>query len=152
VEPTLIGIQAKYDRAKEQFDLLRDEMHEFFNKGQPYSFSEEFDSDTWEWVKRVNVNREPPVRFGVVLGDVIHNLRSALDHLMWQVTLLDGGTPNELTQFPVATKDEAQFNGMAGKHIPDLSPEHRAIVQGALPPRESVCESCPRCPQRTLPD
>jgi len=42
-----------------------------------------------------------PERLGVLLGDWAHNLRSALDHLMWQLVILYGGTPNRRTQFPI---------------------------------------------------
>lgn len=37
----------------------------------------------------------------VIAGDIVHNLRSALDHLAWQLVLLDGGTPTDRTAFPL---------------------------------------------------
>jgi hypothetical protein len=36
--------------------------------------------------------------------NVLHNLRSALDHLAWQLVLFDGGQPNEQTGFPILTR------------------------------------------------
>lgn len=36
-----------------------------------------------------------------IVGDVVHNLRSALDHIAWQLVLLDGGQPDERTVFPI---------------------------------------------------
>lgn len=36
-----------------------------------------------------------------IAGDIVHNLRSALDHLAWQLVLLDGGQPDEETSFPL---------------------------------------------------
>ena len=130
----LDGVQAKYNRAKEQFDELGAEMDAFFNKEpKPHFAIGEFDTDTWEWRERFQIREEPPLRFGVILGDSIHNLRSALDHLIWQVTLLDGGVPDDSTQFPIASKSEAQFERMAARRIPGLSPEHRALVKQAQP-------------------
>jgi hypothetical protein len=39
-----------------------------------------------------------------IAGDVFHNLRTALDHVAWQFVLLEGGTPNETTTFPLLEK------------------------------------------------
>jgi hypothetical protein len=47
------------------------------------------------------VNEPPPVDLGVILGDFVHNLRSALDHLMWQVVIMRGATPGRWTQYPI---------------------------------------------------
>ncbi len=133
----LDGIQAKYDRAIEQFDELRTEMEAFFNgEPKPYFSVGEFDTDAWEWVERWQIREEPPPRFGVILGDSIHNLRSALDHLMWQVTLLDGGIPNNQTQFPIIKESETKFDAEANRRIPDLSSKHRALVKRAQPYHE----------------
>jgi hypothetical protein len=44
-----------------------------------------------------------------IIGDCLHNLRSALDHLAWQLVLLDGQKPSFATSFPVRrTKDESR--------------------------------------------
>ena len=51
---------------------------------------------------------------------------------MWQVTLLDDGTPDEGTQFPIASKLEDQY-AMADGRIPGLSDRHRAFVQRVQP-------------------
>jgi hypothetical protein len=129
----LAGIQAKLDRAKEQLKMIGTEAEALINEGNAYSIVGQFEPERHAWVERVKVNRPPPLRLGVLLGEYIHSLRSALDHLMWQVTLRDGGTPNDSTQFPIASKSEAQFNNMANRRIPDLSKEHRALVQKAQP-------------------
>lgn len=132
----LAGVIEKFNRAKGQFDELRHEMDAFFNKEPSPHFSVgEFDLDAWEWVMRFQVREETPLRFGVILGDVVHNLRSALDHLICQVTLLDsdGNADCAKTQFPIASKSEQQFESMADHRIPDLSPEHRAAVKRMQP-------------------
>lgn len=130
----LDGVQAKWDRAKEQFDQLLAETDAFFNgEPKPHFSVGEFDTDAWEWVERFQIREEPPPRFGVILGDVLHNLRSALDHLIWQVTLLDGGKPDSRTQFPIVRESKAEFDRVAQRCIPGLTPEHRAVVDYAQP-------------------
>lgn len=50
------------------------------------------DAKAWE---------EPPPHWGIVLGDLIHNLRSALDHMIWQLVLANNRTPGRNNQFPI---------------------------------------------------
>jgi hypothetical protein len=133
-EHRLAGAVEKVNRAKEQFDELRAEMDAFFNaEPKPHTSIGEFDTDSWAWIEGFQIRQPPPLRFGVILGDCVHNLRSSLDHVIWQVTLLDGGTPDDSTQFPVASKSEAQFEAMANLRIPGLSKEHRALVKRVQP-------------------
>lgn len=130
----LAAVVGKYNRSSEQFDQLLAEMDAFFNKEpKPHASLGEFDAEKGEWIEHFQILEEPPVRFGVILGDVIHNLRSALDHLIWQVTLLDGGTPDRNTQFPIIAEGQHEFDTEAKRRIPDLSPEHRAVVQKVQP-------------------
>lgn len=128
----LDGIQEKLNRGKEQLELIFNEADAFMNEGEPYRIVGEFDHERWAWIERVKVEKLPPLRLGVLLGECIHNWRSALDHLVWQLTLLDGGRPDGRTQFPI-TKTESQFNRQARKRIPGLSPAHRAVVEKAQP-------------------
>ena len=36
-----------------------------------------------------------------VIGDILHNCRSSLDHIMWEMIKIAGGQPDRHTQFPV---------------------------------------------------
>jgi hypothetical protein len=136
----LAGVIEKFNRGKEQFDEFRTELDAFLDaEPEPYFSVGDFDHDAWEWIERFQVRREFPIRFGVILGDSIHNLRSALDHLVCQVTMLDlpegesGEGICDQTQFPIASKGERQFEDMAKIRIPDLSPQHRAMVKHFQP-------------------
>jgi hypothetical protein len=134
----LAGAVAKFNHSKQQFDLLRSEIGEFFEQDpMPHHSRGYFDPSGWEWIERFQVRELPPLRFGVTLGDCLHNLRSALDHLICQLTLLDGGTMAdcEQTQYPIASKSEGQFERMADHRIPKLSRHHRAMVKRTQPYR-----------------
>jgi hypothetical protein len=39
------------------------------------------------------VKNDPGLWWGVLVGDVVHNLRSALDHLVWELTVKHSGPP-----------------------------------------------------------
>jgi hypothetical protein len=132
------GAIAKFNRAKQEFDVLRSEIADFFDQDPAPHYSRGyFDPQTWEWIERFQIREAPPLRFGVILGDCVHNLRSALDHLICQLTLLDGGSMAdcEKTQYPIASKSEEQFEGMADYRIPRLSRHHRAMVKQTQPYR-----------------
>lgn len=136
----LAGVIEKFNRAKEQFDEFRSELDTFLDaEPGPYFSRGEFDHDSWEWIERFQIRRELPLRFGVILGDCIHNLRSALDHLICQVTLLDlpdGASADgvcEWTQFPIISESERKFESKAKRMIPGLSADHRALVKHLQP-------------------
>lgn len=136
----LAGVIEKFNRGKEQFDEFRAELDAFLDaEPEPYFSVGDFDHDTWEWIERFQIRRELPIRLGVILGDSVHNLRSALDHLICQVTLLDlppGESAEgvcDQTQFPIASKSEGQFEDMANFRIPRFNVTHRAMVKHLQP-------------------
>ncbi|MEP0316926.1 MAG: hypothetical protein ABJL57_16145 [Hyphomonas sp.] len=53
-----------------------------------------------------------PDDFGLILGDAIHNLRSALDHLMWEFlgSTIDNGTQNKHTKL-IAHPTKTAYDG-----------------------------------------
>jgi len=74
-----------------------------FVKAKPYTLRIEFDAATGDkrWVID-RVQRAPPLGISIAVGDSIYNLRSALDHLAWQLVLVNGGQPDERrTAFPL---------------------------------------------------
>jgi hypothetical protein len=48
---------------------------------------------------RSRLTAPSPPRFGIILGDCVHNLRSSLDVLMWQLVLLRGGPLHAVGSF-----------------------------------------------------
>jgi len=70
---------------------------------------------------------DPPLLLGVLIGDVVHNLPSALDHLAWQLALRAGAEPSWRTQFPIFSAEAAydqkspqQTAGMAAEDVARL--------------------------------
>jgi hypothetical protein len=51
----------------------------------------------------------PPPSFALLIGDAIHNLWSALDHLTWELVGLDGGCQHSRLYFPTG-RDRAYYN------------------------------------------
>ena len=76
----------------------------------------------------------PPLHLGVIVGDFLHNLRCGLDHLIWQLVLLNGGTPTKSHQFPICdTEDE--FRRKAKQQLRGLTPSQVDTVATFQPSR-----------------
>lgn len=87
-------------------------------------------------VKRIldSDKAEPPLYLGVIVGDFLHNLRCELDHLIWQLVLLNGGEPTRHHQFPISDT-QADFEGHKQRRLAGLVPEQIAAVEELQPYR-----------------
>jgi hypothetical protein len=96
----LSGVELKIGRAKAHLADLKDSMEAVVHPDR-YRFDLQYDAQTQKHVYTVhNVPAIPPA-WSLTVGEILYNLRSALDHLAWQLVLLDGGNPGDDTQFPV---------------------------------------------------
>lgn len=127
----LEGVRLKLDRAEQTIEEIYEAIVEYIG-AENYAVVGEFYPETSEYVLRGKVTRSTG-EIGVIAGDVVHNMRSALDHLAWQLALLNTATPYDLTQFPIALTP-GEFGSKRGqKMIGDLAPEHRARIEGFQP-------------------
>ena len=97
---SLDGVRAKLARADVHVAELRSLLEPIVAIATASVECEREASGTRLVYRLTNVPVVPPV-VAAVVGDVLQNLRSALDHLAWQLVLSDGGQPDELTQFPI---------------------------------------------------
>jgi hypothetical protein len=71
-----------------------------------------------------------------VIGDIAQNLRSALDHVVWQLVLANGGTPKPGgggTQFPILA-EETRHGSLAVRTVAGgVSPAALKIIEAAQP-------------------
>jgi hypothetical protein len=101
----LEGPWAKADRARVHLEALDDAIAKFI-AGKPYTTTREIDAKATQRVIWIEV-RDPPTECSVLAGDCVHNMRSSLDHLAWQLAIVSGGNPGRECQFPIFTnKDE----------------------------------------------
>lgn len=70
----------------------------------------------------------PPPELSVVVGDLLHDARSALDHVAWELVKRAGAEPDENTAFPIYT-DEAGYRAHAGKRIRGMGEEMVATIE-----------------------
>lgn len=102
----LDDIAIKLDRAEEHLHTLDAEISRFATE-QPYAFhvvtykgSDKVRDFLWL--------REPPRRWSALVGDCVHNLRCALDHIVWTLSGGDGTAPNH-AEFPIFQDERKYF-------------------------------------------
>jgi hypothetical protein len=109
---------------------------------RPFVAQQQFDRETNEIVYFGHVLHPPPLRIGVVIGDLIHNLRSALDHLVWQLVLWNGEQPTRDNQFPVCL-ERNDWPRAARRMLAGARSEHVDLVEAVQPYRRITPDSAP---------
>jgi hypothetical protein len=100
------AIRVKLDRAKEHAEVFKAEVDRFAaEKPYPFHVVTLYGNNIYdvEWV------RNPPARWGAIAGDCVHNLRSALDHIAWDLASDGDGNAPYHTEFPIFVDREKFF-------------------------------------------
>ena len=108
----LFGTWVKLNRAQIHLHVFNDKVGKRLEKEQQ-SVSRHVEDNGAKHVYRFDGSTDLPDDWSAMIGDVLHNLRSALDHLAWQLVLAAGGKPNKWRNyFPIhlaCPKDQDGF-------------------------------------------
>jgi hypothetical protein len=144
VQPSLFSARAKIERSQEHIVKgLIPEIQTYLDGadegGPPYELNEsvepsEDDGPDWR-VLRLSVLRPPPERFGLILGDSVHNLRSALDHTATQLWHLNRKTPPlRGANFPIyADPPDQQARHRIPAAVKGMRREHADLIRAKQP-------------------
>jgi hypothetical protein len=124
----LRGPLLKLERAKKHFAELR-EKSELFLATEPYDWSmemQEFTDGTREYRISASVDDYPPIELGLLAGDVIQNLRAALDQLIWGYSA--EVKRNRRTAFPIYLT-EKDYRKNAPSQTPGIKEEGRVLLE-----------------------
>jgi hypothetical protein len=80
------GIQEKLKRSHENIRNLESEIGQFFKSGKYVELPENDDNLLLEAIQ-YHKNRVIPLRFSVLAGEIVHHLRSCLDHVVWEFSM-----------------------------------------------------------------
>jgi hypothetical protein len=135
VAHALDGAHLKRRRANEHLDTLNERISRFFGD-HAYAIGCEFNPEASEFRLYATGYDDVPLReWGVHIGDCLHNLRSALDHLTWQLALLHlKRAPTETEapsiQFPIES-DSGRFERAKVRQF--VSGPHFEMLAGLQP-------------------
>ena len=96
------------------------------------SIAHEVREDTNEqvWVFR-GKTPEAPIEWSVRLGEIFHNLRSTLDHLVWQLVLANGENPGRQNAFPIVNAEVDWQN--EERKLKGVAPDVKAMTRRLQP-------------------
>jgi hypothetical protein len=97
----LAGAKAKLDRAEEQLDAQDREWVEWREREEPWGADCEVGDEGKRLIFVFKMLKPVPLRFGVIAGEIVHDMRSALDHLASYLVELHGSKPTLTTAWPL---------------------------------------------------
>lgn len=127
--------RAKLGRAEEHLHILGDEI-EKWSKSDPCLVLKESNAERGNYSFWVEIVKPPPLfRWSLIAGDFSHNIRSALDNMLWELAVSETGQdpppkPKSI-QFPI-TDDPDAFEKERYR-ISCLSADTQARIERAQP-------------------
>ena len=97
--PTLEAVDAKIERARSELRMLKADIATSCEERARLIVREDCGQQE-RWVYRGD-SPKAPIQWSVRTGEFAHNLRSSLDHLVWQLVLANGRCPGRHTGFPI---------------------------------------------------
>lgn len=127
----------KFNWAQCHFRRVRNEVDAFLHP-ESYLIRTEPNADATEYRFYVEfVESLPSARWGLIFGDGVHCLRSALDHCVYAIAIKESGLdppPDErVLAFPI-TENSSSWD-RARWHVRSLSEEAKAAIAGLQPHR-----------------
>lgn len=127
----LYGASIKLHRAHEQYVALGMEMQAFARTAF-YRTDLRIDPNTEVLYHSMKLTSPLPVKWGLDAGDCVHNLRCALDYLVYQLILLEGKASTKRTQFPIYETDAGWMSGHDGK-LKGVAKRAQSLIKAAQP-------------------
>lgn len=130
----LDGCRAKFQRAEETLEYLGREITTFLNQEPPpYTIVKQHQDNGLEYAFIAHGDPDPPLRFAVLAGEIIHHLRSSLDHLVHASVIQNGKTPTKRHQFPICTTPEAFKDACSRGWIDGVGPIAEKLIASVQP-------------------
>jgi len=126
--------RSKLSRAKEHLDILYQEITRWKQSEPCVVFKEpNADAGDYSWWAEI-VKATPLIRWSLITGDIVHNLRSSLDNMVWELAVLKSGPAPprpKIIQFPIADDPDGFRSELY--RIAALSAEAQARIERAQP-------------------
>jgi hypothetical protein len=128
--PWMESVDAKMVRAKEHLDTLHAEARVFFEITKRNFILKSNGREAW--IVHYIEDAIPPIRLGVLLGECVFNIRSALDNLVCGIRTADSHAPCKVTQFPICSAQE-QWERNWQKYLKSVEPTAQKMIRDLQP-------------------
>jgi hypothetical protein len=134
----LAGIDAKLRRAEQNFKLIDDQIGAYLRSlpKEPIPTVGRYDAQEKRIRWAVGDIAEPDLLLATLIGDFVHDLRSALDHLAFELSFLDtGGTiPDRRIAYPCCWTDaQWKHKKVRVEKLRGINKTHRAMIYKTQP-------------------
>jgi hypothetical protein len=132
------GCWAKIERAKENIKNLTIEADGFLRaNADGYGVVGKLKNEREYVITAFDKGLQPvPLRFSVMAGEILHNLRTSLDHLVCAHVEARGGKPTRAHYFPICVGADQFKAAFSGKAVEGVAGRFRAIVESVQPYRK----------------
>jgi len=110
---------------------LHDALRKWYDT-KPLKVISEFNPDESAYVYRFEYSTIP-VSLGIIIGDIFHEMRSALDTLVWQLALLTTSTPYDKTAFPICIRQDGKSRKHMNRLLQNVSDDARKVIYSLQP-------------------
>ncbi len=131
----LEGVEAKLDRARASLRNLDSEISHYCN-GRIDEVRQEAPHLGHRVAFLMGGPANLPIEWAVSIGEIAYNLRSSLDHLIWQLVVHNGETPTTSIQFPIFP-DKAKYNRALKRQLKGVDTPSRKMIEEVQPYQES---------------
>jgi len=113
-----LGAFVIFDSAKQKIERANHHMADIegqfaaFIASKPHRFVIERDDNTGTMSMRIELGKQLPGTFALIIGDAIHNLRCALDHVAWELADIGKGAKNRRTKFVISGSNRVDFEAL----------------------------------------
>ncbi len=132
MQPLPEGTRLKLDRAQRHLDWLNERLDEL-ERGRAFAFRTYANADGTEHDVRVIAKRTPQASWSVRIGELLFNLRSALDQLIVTMVKEHGGTVTSALQFPIFAIDDSRTRASFRKQAAGLCDAALAELRSIQP-------------------
>ncbi|MDT3740876.1 MAG: hypothetical protein RO257_15410 [Candidatus Kapabacteria bacterium] len=137
----LLASKAKVERAIFNINYLESEFKNY-NESKPYELKNELDPSTNDIILVYYPLQPIPTNWSVIIGEIIFNLRSALDIAVFEMTVNENGSNLKGTEFPIfedrnifyEVKKDGQYTNRSGIYkIRGLNDKSKQIIESIQP-------------------
>ena len=139
---TFHGIDIKIQRSNFHLKELRKSFEQRL-ENEAYRFVPEIKEGGKQHLYRADNPPPDDERWGLMAGDCVHNLRSALDHLAVQLVIANRGSPTTQTYFPIWSRRPQRRIPMIRRAVPlrvkgGVHPKALAMIEDVQPYKGSA--------------
>jgi len=136
----LDGVYAKLTRAETHLQAIREAVRPIVD-AEPDVILGEFDAESQSYIFSAQRDSPPPDWISPTIGDCVHNMRAALDYIVWELVPESVRVGKYATQieFPIFI-DSALYASMAPKKIRGVPPGAETVIKCLQPFNGPNCQ------------